>query len=171
MSEFINILIQSNTLNFLIVLALIIFLIKKLNVSNKLQNLADEIANYVNSSETEKNDAQKKLDIINGKVQKLPDVIERIKKSTENSIKNYENKVKKDLQDEKNDISKNADRLFKLETKKFKNKLTNLLSEKSVELARENAIEQLNGNVELHNRYIDSAIDELDRINLWKQLI
>ena len=171
MSEFVNVLIQSNTLNFFIVLALIVFLIRKLNVSNKLQNIADEIKNYVNSSENEKTDAQNKLDIINGKIEKLPVVIERIKKSTENSIKNYENKIKEDLQEEKDDISNNAQRLFKLETKKFKNKLTNLLSEKSIELARENAIEQLNGNVELHNRYIDSAIDELNRINLWKQLI
>ncbi len=166
MTEFINILIQSNTLNFLITTGLIIFLLSKLNIREKLQSIADEIKSYVETAENEKNDAQKKLDIINGKIQKLPDVIERIKKSTENSVKNYENKIHKDIEEEKKDISHNAERIFKLETKNFKNKLTDLLSEKSVEAARENAVKQLKGNRELHNHYIDIAIDELDRINL-----
>lgn len=166
MSDFFNVLIQSNTLNFLIASALIFFVLYKCNISNKIQNIADEIKNYVNSSENEKIDAQKKLDIAKNKVQKLPDVIQRIKKSTDNSIKNYEKKVQEDINNEKNDIKKNAKRLFELETKKFKNNLCDVLSVQSVEIARKNAIEQLKENSQLHNRYIDSAIDELDGINL-----
>ena len=166
MNEFINILIQSNTLNFIIVTALIVFLLFKLNISAKLQNIADEIKNYVNSAENEKSQAQKKLDIINAKVQKLPDAINRIKRISENNIKNYELKIKDDIEEEKNDISKNADRIFNLETKKFKNNITVLLSEQSVEIARENAINQLKKDESLHNFYINKAIDELDRINL-----
>lgn len=166
MSEFFNILIQSNTLNFLIVVCLIVFLFLKLKINAKLQIMADEIKNYVNSAENEKLDAQKKLDIINSKVQKLPDVIERIKKSTENSVKNYEKKILADINEEKQDVENNIKRLFNLETRKFKNKLTCLLSEKSVELAKENAIKQLENNVELHNKYIENAIKELDGIKL-----
>ena len=171
MPEFINILlksefVQSNTLNFLIVVAIIVIFTVKFNVSKRLQTKADDITNYVKTAENEKNEAQKKLDIINSKVQKLPDVIERIKKSTENNIKNYEKKIQRDIENEKIDISKNAQRIFDLETKKFKNKLTSLLSEESVEAARKNAIEQLKGNRHLHNHYIDAAIDELDRINI-----
>ena len=50
--------------------------------------------------------------------------------------------------------------------KKFKQKLTSVLSEKSVEIAKENAVNQLRENTELHNKYIDNAIEELDRISL-----
>lgn len=164
--EFIDILIKSNTLNFLIVLGIIIFGLSKLNVSKKLENLSMEISDYVKSSENEKIEAQKKLDIVNKKVQKLPETIEKIKKITENSVKNYENKILSDIEEEKNDISKSAKRLLNLETKKFKDKLTNLLSEKSVEIARENAKKQLNENMELHNQYINRAIEELDGVSL-----
>ena len=166
MSEFFQLLIKTNTLNFLIVVGLIAFLLFKLNIKKKLQDVADEIKNYVETAENEKASAQKKLEIINSKVQKLPEVIERIKRSTENSINNYEKKVRSDIEEEKTDLTKNAKRLFKLETKKFKQRLTVLLSEHSIEIARKNAVNQLKDNAELQNHYIDTAIEELDRINL-----
>ena len=166
MSNFIQILIQSNTLNFLIVLLILGFIIKKLNIGMKVDCIKGEIASFVENSENEKKQAEQNLARINDKLAKLPVVIERIKKSTENNIKNIEANVQKKTEIQKQDISKNAERLFKLETKKFKTGLTNLLSEKSVDLAKENAINQLKENPLLHKKYIDSAIDELDRIVL-----
>ena len=47
MSEFIKILIQSNTLNFLIVAGLIVFLLSKLDIRKKLQNTADAIVKNI----------------------------------------------------------------------------------------------------------------------------
>ena len=44
-----------------------------------------DVVSLVETAENEKKNAQKKLDIINTKVQRLPEVIERIKKSTENN--------------------------------------------------------------------------------------
>ena len=166
MSTLIDILIKSNTLNFLIVVGLLFFIALKFNVEKLLQNIVDEIKSYVETSEDEKINSQKRLDIINGKIQKLPDIKERIKKSTQNSINNYQKKVQKDIEIEKKDITNNSDRLFRLETKKFKNKLTNLLSEKSIEIAKSNAIEQLKENPQLHNTYIENAIKELDEVNI-----
>ena len=165
MSDIIQILIQSNTLNFLIVLLIVIFLIKKLNVSGKIEKITNEITNYVESSETEKQQAQTELNRINDKIAKLPAVSERIKKSTQRNINNIAENAKKHTEVQKQDITNNAKRLFKLEARVFKSKLTNLLSEKSIELAKENAIKQLEENPELHNTYIEKAIAELDRIN------
>lgn len=166
MSDIFHLLIQTNTLNFLIVLCLIIFLVIKLNLKDKMDNLSNEIKEYVEASSTEKEQSDKNLEIIKKKVDKLPLVIEKIQKSTENSVKNLGEKIKNEIAEQKQDIENNAERIFHLETKKFKEKLTALLSEKSVEIARENALNQLNQNIELHNKYIDNAIDELDRITL-----
>ncbi len=166
MSDILQLLIQSNTINFLIVLFIVIFLIKKLNVSKKIENVRDEITKYVDSSVKEKEHAEQELNRINDKIAKLPAVVERIKKSTDNNIKNMEKNLQKNIEIKKQDISNNSKRLFNLETKKFKSRLTNLLSEKSIEISRENAIKQLKDNPELHNRYIDKAIEELDKINL-----
>ncbi len=166
MSDILQLLIQSNTINFLIVLFIVIFLIKKLNVSKKIENVRDEITKYVDSSVTEKEHAEQELTRINDKISKLPAVVERIKKSTDNNIKNMEKNLQQNIEIKKQDISNNSKRLFTLETKKFKSRLTNLLSEKSIELSRENAIKHLKENPELHKRYIDRAIEELDKINL-----
>ena len=166
MSEFLDALLKSNIINFIITALLIAGVLYKLNIAGKLKKNADDIKDYTLSAENEKIESQKKLDIINGKVQKLPELIDRIKKSTENSVKNYEKKVQSDIEEEKLDMSKNSQRILNLETNKFKNELIQFLSEKSVETARKNAIERLNENKELHNVYIDRAIEELDRINL-----
>ncbi len=166
MSGILNLLIQSNTLNFLIVLLIIVALIKYLKFGEKIDKIKEEIKTYVETSEKEKSQAEVNLTRINDKLSKLPAVIERIQKSTEKNINNIEQNVKKNTEIQKQDISKNSERLFKLETKKFKEKLTNLLSEKSVEVARNNAIQQLKENPMLHAKYIDSAIDELDEISL-----
>ena len=166
MSGILNLLIQSNTINFLIVLLIVVSLIKYLKIGEKIDKVKEEIKFYVETSENEKSQAEVNLTRINDKLSKLPAVIERIQKSTQKNINNIEQNVKKNTEIQKQDISKNSERLFDLETKKFKSKLSNLLSEKSVEIARDNAIQQLKENPSLHAKYIDNAIDELDRISL-----
>ncbi len=166
MSELFELIIKSNTINFLIVLSLIIFLIKKLNLAEKISKLRDEIKNYVNDSEKEKASADEGLDKIKGKIEKLPLLIDRIEKSAQHNVKNIEERVKAETENQKKDIENNLNRLLNLETKKFNSKLISLLSEKSVEVAMKNAIKQLNSEPELHNVYINNAIDEIDRINL-----
>ena len=166
MSEIVHLLVHSNTLNFLIVLSIIVILVVKLNLKDKIEVLREEIKSYVDASADEKNIAEQNLSIIKEKIQKLPLQIEDIQKSTENSVKSIGEKIKADIQEQKQDISNNAERILNLEMKKFKQKLTSVLSEKSVEIAKENAINQLKENNELHNKYIDNAIEELDRISL-----
>ena len=151
---------------FLIVLSILVVIFVKLNLKEKIEVLRDEIRTYVDTSVQEKNVAEKNLSLIKERIQQLPEEIEDIRKSTENSVKSIGEKIRADIEEQKQDIVNSAERIFNLETKKFKQKLTASLSEKSVEIARDNAINQLKENVELHNKYIDNAIDELDRISL-----
>lgn len=166
MSNIWQLLIHSNTLNFIIVLAILILLVVKLNLKDKIEFLKEEIKNYVESSYEEKAKAEQSLTLIKEKIEELPKEIENINESAENSVKSIGEKIQSEIVDKKQDIANNAERIFNLETKKFKQKLTAILSEKSVEIARENALNQLNENKDLHNKYIDTAIEELDRISL-----
>lgn len=166
MTEFIQLLINTNTINFLIVSAIVIFLLVKLNVKQNLIDISEEIKSYVDTSVREKEQTEKDLSIINDKIERLPALVERIKKSSENNVANIAKKIEIETENKKKDIENNANRIFELETKKFKSKLVSLLSEKSIEVVQKNAIEQLNNNMELHNKYIDNAIEEINRINL-----
>lgn len=166
MAEIWQLLIKSNTINFLIVLGIIIFLVAKLNISSKIDALRNEIKNFVDASVQEKENAQKELDKIKEKIVHLPDEIKDIEDTAQKNIKGIEQKIEVEIQEKMQDVENNAKRILNLETKKFKSKLSGILSEASIKLARQNAIEQLEQNRELHDKYINEAIDEIDRISL-----
>lgn len=168
MADIWQIIVQSNTLNFLIVLAVVLFIVSKLDVKSKLEAIKDEIKTYVDTSSQEKEAAEKDLDEIKEKIKHLPEEIADIKQSAENNIRGIEKRINEEIEEKKKDIENNAKRILGLETKKFKSHLSGVLSQASVDLAKKNALEQLNNNRELHDRYIDEAIDEIDRIGLWK---
>ena len=166
MADIWQLLIHSNTINFLLVAALIVFIFVKLNIKEKLEILRSEIKCYVDDAQNEKNRADENLNKAKGKVVKLPLIIERIEKSAAHNVENIVHSIVLETQDQKLDIEKNAARLLNLETKKFNQKLVSILSEKSVDIAKQNAIEKLSSNPELHNIYIENAIDEIGRVDL-----
>ncbi len=166
MADIWQLLIHSNTINFLLVVALIVFIFVKLNIKEKLEILRSEIKCYVDDAQNEKNRADENLNKAKGKVVKLPLIIERIEKSAAHNVENIAHRIELETQDQKLDIEKNAARLLNLETKKFNQKLVSILSEKSVDIAKQNAIEKLSSNPELHNIYIENAIDEIGRVDL-----
>ncbi len=166
MADIWQIIVQSNTLNFLIVLAVVLFIVSKMDVKSKLEAIKDEIKNYVDASSKEKEAAEQDLQAINERIKQLPDEIADIKKSAENNIRGIEKRINEEIEEKKKDIENNAKRILGLETKKFKSRLSGILSQASIDLAKKNALEQLNNNRKLHDRYIDEAIDEIDRIGL-----
>ena len=166
MSNLFQTLIHSNTINFLIVLSLLLFLMSKLKIGNKIDLMRNEIKNFVDETTNEKNLAEKELENINNKIKNLPKEIQEIETSTQKHIEGFERRIKNELKDKMLDIKTSSDRILNLEIKQFKEKLTGLLSEASINLAKKNAIEQLENNRELHNKYIYEAIEEIDGINL-----
>lgn len=162
MSNLMQTLIQSNTLNLLVVLAVLVWVVLKLNIGQNLESSKEEITSYVKEAENEKNEAEKRLNIIQDKVKKLPNEIKSIEKDTNNNIESLTRKSQEDIEEKKTDIDNNVSRIMNLETKKFKSKLTALLSEASVNLARDNAVKQLENNRSMHDKYINDAIDEID---------
>lgn len=159
-------LLHSNTINFIIVVIVIAIICYFLNISEKIEKLQKNIENYVKNSEQEKEHAELELKNTEEKIDKLPEDLADIKLSAENNIKNFEQKLQRETTLKKIDIKNNAERILNLEIKTFKEKLTGTLTEASINLAEQNAKEQLKNNIELHNKYIDEAIDEIHRISL-----
>lgn len=166
MSEIWHLIEQTNTFNFIIVLALLCVIISKLHLKEKIEMLRNDIQNYVNTSSEEKMNAEKALNQIKNEISKLPDEINKINKSAKNSVESLERKITAEIQEQMSDIDNNANRIMNLETKKFKSKLTGILSEASINLAKDNALSQLNNNRALHDQYIYDAIKEIDGLNL-----
>ena len=166
MADIWQIIVQSNTLNFLIVLAVVLFVVSRLDVKSKLEAIKEEIKDFVDASTKEKEAAEQDLEEIKEKIKHLPEEIADIKQAAENNIRGIEKRINEEIEEKKKDIENNAKRILGLETKKFKSRLSGVLSQASIDLAKNNALEQLNNNRELHDRYINDAIDEIDRIGL-----
>ena len=128
--------------------------------------MREQIKNYVEDSSNELNLAEKELNAVSEKLKNLPNETSEINISAKNNIENVTQRIEEEIQDKMHDIDNNAKRILNLEIKQFKSKLTGILTEKSIELAKENAMEQLKTNPQLHKNYIDEAINEIDRINL-----
>ncbi len=161
-----NLILESNLINFIVVFVIMAFIIKKINVGDKIENVRKTIKSYVDESSNEKEAAEKELSQIQAKIEHLQDDIKDIEATAHNNIKGFENKIQEEIYEKKKDIDKNAERILNLETKNFKDKLSSVLSEASINLARKNAIEQLKNNRELHNKYINEALEGMDKINL-----
>lgn len=161
-----NLILESNLINFIVVFVIMAFIIKKINFGDKIENVRKTIKSYVDESSNEKAAAEKELSQIQAKIEHLQDDIKDIEATAQNNIKGFENKIQEEIYEKKKDIDKNAERILNLETKNFKDKLSSVLSEASINLARKNAIEQLKNNRELHNKYINEALEGIDKINL-----
>ncbi len=166
MTEIWQEIVQSNTFNFIIVAGILLFILMKLNIKSKITEQQEQIKNYVKTSEFEKASAEEELRAAENKISNLETETNEIKRSANKSITSLKNKTERDISRKKQDIITGAERILSLEEKQFKSKLTGILTKKSVELARNNITEQIEGNQKLHDKYIEEAIEELDKINL-----
>ena len=158
--------ILPDILNYAIIIAIIVFGVHKTKLYEKFEILKNNIKSYVENSEEDKNSSIEALKNANEQINNLPSEIQDIENSANKSIKGFKKKTEHEIEVRKNDLKTNANRILSLEEKDFKQRLTKLLAQTSIKLARENAIEQLNADKNLHNEYINQAIEELDRIEL-----
>lgn len=166
MTDLLELIAKSNIINFIIVLVLLVWLSSKINLKVKTTELSLQIKNYVKEAETEKENSLQKLNTIEAEIVKLPQNIKDIELSAEKNLQGINKRISKEIDEKKSDLLNNEKRILGLERKKFNEKLTTVLTETSIDLARKNAIEQLENNRELHDKYIYEAINEIDGVNL-----
>lgn len=165
MKELFSTLLYSNTLNFLLMVVLFAVVLWKIDVKKAFVTMREEIKKVVEKSENEKKLALTELEHTKEDLQKLPQELEKIIDDAKKSAVN----IAKDLEAKGNDeikkLEHQAEKAFKFEEKKFYELLASMTSNAAVDLARENVISELSQKSELHNKFIDDALNELDRVN------
>ena len=85
-SEIINYIGRTNLFNFVIFLAIIIFVCKKINVTGKLEAAKKDVVNNIENSKTAKSDSESTLKAIEESVAHIEEEIDEIiKKAEENA--------------------------------------------------------------------------------------
>ena len=166
MKELFNTLLYSNTLNFLLMVVLFAVVLRKIDIKKALVSMRDEIRNIVEKSENEKNLALKELSHTEEELEELPSELEKIISDAKMSAVNISKDIEEKGKEEIRKIEKQAVKSIKFEEKKFHEYLASLTSTVAVDLAKDNAVEELRKNPDLHFKFINDALSELDRVEL-----
>lgn len=169
MQEFLSILkylATSNTINFIIMVTLLAIIVKKMNLGASLEKSIEVVKATISKSDEEKSGAQKKLDSAKDLIEKLPQDIKNLEQTSKEKVEVFKDKIDENAQKAIFNIEKNIDKVVSIEEKKISNLLTEKTSLASIELAKQHIEKMLEQNPELHNKFIQNSIDELDKVKI-----
>ncbi|MDD3237732.1 MAG: hypothetical protein PHV37_06500 [Candidatus Gastranaerophilales bacterium] len=158
--------VHSNTLNFAILVALIVYVLKKLNVADAVENLRTKIETGIKLSENKKKSAHKNLKSAEIEREALPKELENIENIAKNSLKSLESKILDEATQQIKHIEDGVEKAVDSERNKITSALTKGVSGASIELATKNMKNMLAQDMDLHTKFIMEAIDELDGAGL-----
>lgn len=162
--NFWNLIVKSNTFNFIVLILIFAILFKKINISSIIEKIRDEIVNTIENAKKEQENAKNKLSNAEKAIENIDD---EIKQKLNEASKRAEDMSKQIL--DNTDlrlklIEKNIERVVNAEEKTLSAKMTEKTLKTSVELAKKQIINMLESNPDMHNKYIDESIENLDRV-------
>lgn len=169
MSEFLEIwdlIVRSNTFNFVLLVAIFFFLLRKINISKAIEKLQQDIINAIENVKNNKRLADEKLAKAKDSVQNLDKDIELQIEQANANAKAIADTIFENTQKRINTINENVEKSIKTEEKSLSAKLTEKAATAAVALAKNHIINTLKDRPDLHDKYIDESIQELDRIQL-----
>lgn len=160
-----NVIVESNTFNFIIFAAIIVWVFKKINGKAMISSLQEKIAKLIEDVKNTKQDAETKLRNSQKAVEYLPHELEGMMRDAGKSAKALEEKILSETESQVQNIYKNAEKIVDAEEKMLISKLTKGTSLNSVKIAEDNVKNAFAQDKSLHEKYINESIDELDRLS------
>lgn len=162
---YLNIL-ESNLINFIIMILIFCFIFKKLKVGTKLETKKIKIKEEVEKSEELKRVSYKNLEETKDKVKNIDKEIKEIKTKAEESVDLYKDTVSREIKSSIENLENNANKVIDNQKKRVILELSEDISEESVEKATENIKEILKRNPEIHQVIIDEFIENIDGLKI-----
>lgn len=169
MKEFLEIwdlIVKSNTFNFVLLVAIFCFVFKKINISKILDKLQNDIINTIENVKNSKSLAGLKLSKAKDSIKNIDKDIELQMDQANKTAKSITDTIFQNTEKSIELINKNIDKVISTEEKSISSALTEKTAEAAILIAENHIVTTLKNKPELHNRYIDESIQELDRIQL-----
>lgn len=158
-----NNIVHSNMFNFVILAVALYFLLKD-KVKNAVTSLTENTIKTVNDSVSDKENALKVLEETKLDYEKTPQETAEIRAIAQNTLNSLEKKAKEDTEKAKQILCENATKSVESEVAKINSTLTKKTAEKSVNSALDDIRSRLEQDAGLHDRLIENAIEELEKI-------
>lgn len=160
-----NIIVESNTFNFIIFALIFVWVFKKIDLNGIINSLHQKIIKIINEAKKEHEDAQNDLFNAQKAVENLGEELISIVDDAHKSANVISEKILTEAKKQIKSIESNAQKVIDAEEKLLISKLTKNTSQASVEVAKVNIKNVLEQTPTLHEKYINESIDELDRLS------
>lgn len=165
-NEIINYIGRTNLFNFAIFLSIIIFLIKKIDISTKLKESQTAVNNSIYESESAKYDSEEKLKELDEIITNIDSELEEIVTKSVSNAKIVGEKLIEDANKTALTIRDNTNKAIENSKMILKNELLKRASLASVEVAKNHIINELSWNQGLHDKLIDESLETIGGLEL-----
>lgn len=159
-----NVIVYSNTFNFIVFVAIIAWIVVKIDVKSAITSLQQKIIKIIEDVKKEHEDALSALKNAEKAVEKLPEELDGIMQDAAKSAETISRKILTEAEKQLESIETNAKKVIDAEEKLLISKLTKSTSSLSVDTAQKHIQNVLVETPTLHEKYINESIDELDRL-------
>lgn len=163
---FLDYIARTNLFNFVIFLSIIIFLLKKINLSAKLEVQQTFVKESIVESESVKVQSEERLSSIEDSMAHIEEEIDSILEKSEENAKLVGTKILEDAQKTALVIQENTDKALDNSRMILKNELLKRASLASVEVAKNHIVNELSWNQGLHDKLIDESIEAIEGAGL-----
>lgn len=154
--------LESNLFNFIIVLAVVIWLIKKTDVAGLIAKKRDEIIELIKNAENEKTVKQNNLNNTKIKVQNVSQEVKKISDEGEQVAKNLSENILDDAKKQAEDFQKKAESSVESQKQVVSNEIMTKITGAAFYIAEEHIKQSIDER--LHRKYIEEFIDNLEKI-------
>ena len=159
---FLDYIARTNLFNFVIFLSIIIFLLKKMYLSAKLEVQQTFVKDSIVESESVKVQSEERLSSIEDSMAHIEEEIDSILEKSEENAKLVGTKILEDAQKTALVIQENTDKALDNSRMILKNELLKRASLASVEVAKNHIVNELSWNQGLHHKLIDESIEAIE---------
>ncbi|MDY6383304.1 MAG: hypothetical protein SPL70_05345 [Cyanobacteriota bacterium] len=164
--DIIKYLIDTNIVNFALMVWFFWWVFDKIDIKKLMNNVVQAVKDKIQKSESEKESSNISMNKALETLNKLPDEIKEIEKFNNDKTELFKKQLEISTQKTIDKIENNIEKSIKIEEKNISKEVMNETIEKSIEQARNNIIEMLKSNPDLHNKFIQDGLDKLDKAEL-----
>lgn len=164
--EFWNLIVQSNTFNFLIFIGLFALLFKKINFIAMMDSLQVKVISLIEDAKKAKDDSIVELKKNQEISSNVPTEVRNILDNAEVTADRLGKRILEETEKQVNSIYKTTDSVIESEGQRIITSLSKKTVLASLELAKNHIVKTLKEKPQYHVKFIEDSINELDRFNI-----
>ena len=157
---------ESNLFNFVVMLVVLAWLVKKFNLGDKIEQGRHKVEQAISESEKAKEESLSRLYDIQENVTKIDEQMSEVFKKAENNAKIIGNKLIEEGKIQSESIKENSKKTIDANIKTAKTEIVKETAQEAMTLAEQYIKSELEKDPTLHQKYILESIDAIEGLGV-----